>query len=100
MSHLAHQKGFSIIEVAVIVVVIGIIGLLGYTFYANSLVDQPITATASESTQPSTASDVAATPEVNSTADLDTAQSVMDATDLDASNSDDLNQFDSQVANF
>ena len=97
MNRLIRQKGFSIVEIVLVVVVVGIVGLLGYTFYGKYQASKTPVA---ETSQTTSATNVSTPPSVNSTADLDKAQSVIDQTDPDGSSSSDVNQLDSQLSNF
>lgn len=97
MSTYTRQKGFSIVEILLVVAVVGIIGFLGYTFYNNYQTETNKTSTA-DSSQSATASDVATAPAVNSASDLDKAQAVLDQTNPGSST--DASQLDSEVSNF
>lgn len=95
MNSFTHQKGFSIVEIVLVVVIIGVIGFLGYTFYHNYQAGKTPVA---DSSQSATATDVASSPDITSTADLDKAQSVLDQTNPGSST--DASQLDSELSNF
>lgn len=88
MKHIRTQ-GFSVVEILLVIVVLAIIGLLGYMFLTRSQM---------AATNHSDTSEVAA-PEIKQTADLDTAQSVVDSTDPDTA-LDDLDQLDKEAESF
>ena len=94
-----NQSGFSIIEIAIVVVVIGIIGFLGYTFYNNQM-NKTASDDSGKTSQSATASDVKSAPAVNSVADLNNAETVLDQTDPGGSNSTDADQLDAELSNF
>lgn len=85
-------QGFSIVEVAVVIFIVVIIGFLGYTFYMRTQA-----APTTDSSQSETA--VGTAPDINDTADLDTAAAVVDETNTDAA-LDDLNKLDDEAATF
>ena len=98
MSTLDARKGFSVVEIVIILAVVGIIGALGYTVYKNQTAKN---STADQTTsQAATASDVKSTPAIKSTADLDTAAATLDQTDPNGSDTSDASQLDTQLSDF
>ena len=83
------NRGFTIVEAALIIVVVGIITTLGFVAY-NQFVKP-------KTTQTSSATETSVTT-VNSSADLDTVASDLDAIDL--SDKNDTMTLDTQTANF
>lgn len=84
-------KGFSIIEIIIIIAVVGVIAALGYVY-----VNRP--AQVSSSTQEvSTAAPEA--PQITSTKDLDTATSTVEEINLDTTDSD-LDSIDDELNQF
>lgn len=71
-----RTKGFSVIEVSLIVAVIAVIGGLGFVFYNKWQASQQTQA----STPPATTKSTAQT--LTKTADLDKVSSTLDATDV------------------
>lgn len=76
-----HAKGFSVVEVGLIVAVIAVIGGLGFVFYNKWQASQQTQA--STSTSKPALSSVA--PTITKTADLDKAASVLNSTDVTSS---------------
>ena len=93
------RLGFSVIEVVIVAVVVGIVGLLGYAFYTNQA-KKAANDTAQTSSQSATASDVKSAPVINHVSDLNTAETVLDQTDPSGTNNTDVNQLNSELANF
>ncbi|MFZ2836601.1 MAG: hypothetical protein WAZ21_04760 [Candidatus Saccharimonadales bacterium] len=89
-----RQAGFSAVELVIIVVVVAVIGLLGYVAY-NSFQNKSTGQSASES---STVSDVAAAPVINSDSDLESAEQLLDQTDV--ASGDDTKQLETSTAAF
>ena len=89
------QSGFSAVEIVVVIVIIGIIGFLGYTFYSNQM-NKAADTNQQEAGQSDAANDVKSAPQINSVADLDAAEAVLDQTDP----STDTSQLDAELANF
>lgn len=87
------QKGFSIIEVAIVVVILGIIGFLAYSTYMHQQ-----TAKVTSTQQSHTATDVPTAPAVNSSSDLTTAQQTVD--NLNVDDGSDSSQLNSQLNAF
>lgn len=73
------QKGFSVIEVVIGVAVIGLITVLGFTAYNRFTADDAKT----ETTQTENKEALTA-PEIQSAADLNEANKVLDSAELDA----------------
>ena len=96
----SKQLGFSPVEVILVVVVVAVIGLLGYVYYNNQAKKTTSNENSQTSSQSATASDVKSAPAINSTSDLDSAQTALDQTDLSSSNDTDANQLDAEVTNF
>ena len=88
-----RQNGFTIVEAVVIVVIIGIVGGVGYMAYTNFVAPTPATVT---NVIPS-ASPAATPVTVNSTADLESANTALDAVSIDDA---DTKQLDSATNNF
>lgn len=76
-----HTKGFSIVEVGLIIAVIAIIGGLGVVFYNKWQASHQTQA----STSTTSAAQSTAVPTVTKTADLDTASTALDSTDVTSS---------------
>jgi cytoskeletal protein RodZ len=76
-----RQAGFSAVIIVVLVAVIGLVGYLGYTFYTNS--QQQAADTPTE--QSAVAEGVQVAPVVESSSDLDTALTALEATDTSSS---------------
>lgn len=89
------QRGFSAIEIVIVLAVIALLGFLGYIFINRQNSD---TAT-QNTTQQSEASDVSSAPQIRSREDLDTAVKVLDENDPAKSN-DDTAQLDSDLSQF
>ena len=83
------NRGFTIVEAVLVIVVVGIITTLGFVAY-NQFV-KPKTIQTSSATETSVTT-------VNSSADLDTVASDLDAIDL--SDKNDTMTLDTQTANF
>ena len=106
MKSLNKQSGFSAPELLLVLLIAAIIGVVGYYVYdvkkstdesnANSIAAQQTPAASKESTE---AKNVTAAPAINSAADLDKAQTVLDQNDPETGNSADSDQLDSQTAN-
>jgi Tfp pilus assembly protein PilE len=91
MRRLSLRSGFSAVEIVLIVAIIAIIGFLGYTFY-TSYQNKKATETATTTTQDA--------PTITTASDLDKASTVMDQTELESSNTDDLSELDKELAEF
>lgn len=76
-----YNKGFSIVEVGLIVAVIAIIGGLGFVFYNKWQASQQTAKTAT----PVAAAPTAAPAAITKTSDLDKAASALDSTDVTSS---------------
>lgn len=75
-----NNKGFSIVEIVIVVAIIALIGLIGFRVWdANQSTSEQ-----TDTTQTDTA------PSVNSDEDLDKADSVLDETNLEGSESQQL----------
>ncbi|GEM_PF-2696148 len=83
------QSGFAVLEVLILVVVVAILGFTAVTYMGHQQAATDTSATAS----------VVSAPQISSTADLTTAENVVDQMDVDA-NTTDNSQLDSELANF
>ncbi len=86
------NKGFSIIEIIIVLVVIGVIAALGYV-YMNRPTSQESASTQSVSTSAPEA------PQITSVKDLDKATSTVEEINLDTTDSD-LSAIDSELSQF
>jgi Tfp pilus assembly protein PilE len=93
-THTIRRAGFSAVELIIILVVVVIVGLLGYAAY-NSFQNKNAEQVSAES---SAASDVKTAPTIESEADLQEAESILDQTDLD--NDEDAKQLESETTAF
>lgn len=84
------QQGFAALEVLLVLVVVAVLGFTAWTYYNHHQ-----TAIAPESPT----AQVQPSPQINSLADLTTAENVLNQIDIDA-NSSDSSQLDSQLSNF
>lgn len=92
---MATQKaGFSVIEIFIVVVVVGLLGYLGYYYYNSQIKDGGSSAIE----QNPVASDVVGAPEVKVVKDLNEAEKILDATDLNSTT--DTTQLDSELSKF
>lgn len=89
-----RRAGFSAVELIIILVVVVIVGLLGYAAY-NSFQNKNAEQASTES---STASDVKTAPTIESEADLQEAELILDQTDLE--NNEDAKQLEGETAAF
>ncbi|MFZ1258379.1 MAG: hypothetical protein WAQ25_02825 [Candidatus Saccharimonas sp.] len=96
MRGIYKKNGFSAIEATIVVVVVALVGYLGYTAYTQMNKPRPTAITS----QSPTAQDVAPTPAVSSTNDLDTAKKLLDDTDPINSNTADTSLLDAELNNF
>lgn len=92
--HTIRRAGFSAVELIIILVVVVIVGLLGYAAY-NSFQNKNAEQASTES---STASDVKAAPTIETEADLQEAESILDQTDPE--HDEDAKQLESETAAF
>ncbi len=91
-------RGFSVVELSIIVVVVVGIAFAGFSVMRHHNHDKSADhASVSEQTK---VTNVASAPSVANKADLETASSVLDDTDLDKSNSDDLGQLEADLNSF
>jgi len=88
------QSGFTAVEIAVVVAVVVVIGFLGYTFYNNYQQKQ---ADAGESSQ---TADTTEAPAITTADDLDKADTVLNASDLEAASKNDLSEIDKDSNEF
>lgn len=100
MKFRANQTGFSIVELVIVLVVVAIIGALGYVYYNGQLSKTASNDSGQASTESTTASDVKSAPQINSAADLNSAETVLDQTDPGSSSNTDTGQLDAELANF
>lgn len=75
-----HSKGFSVIEIGLVISVVAIIGGLGFVFYNKWSANQSTTA---QTTVPAKASAVA--PTISKTSDLTAASATLDSADVTSS---------------
>lgn len=96
------KLGFSAVETVIVILVLGLVGFAGYTVYDRSRDNEADdNATAQHADEESaTADDVSTAPEIDSSADLDVAEAVLDQNDPDNSYDADAAQLDSQTADF
>jgi prepilin-type N-terminal cleavage/methylation domain-containing protein len=99
-----NQKGFAIIELALVVIVVGVVAFAGYHLYSSrqsnsSKADVVAPAGTTAATTGSTNSAVTTVPPITNTSDLDSAAATLNQTDPSGSNSSDDSQLSSQ-ANF
>jgi len=87
MSFNKAQRGFSAVEVLVVLVIIGLLGGAGYYVYSQR---------SNDTKESATATDVQAAPEINDAEDLDTAEAALDANDPELS-SGDLDKLDKEL---
>lgn len=76
---MSNRKGFTIVEVLLVVAVLAIIGLLGWTYYNKFFGSDTNSQGSSETTSSVTM------PEVQSSSDLQKAADAVNAIDVDAS---------------
>ncbi len=69
------EKGFSIVEVALVIVVLGIIGFVGFRVWQANSTPQVSDTTGTSASQTQV-------PAINKTADLSTASASLDSTDV------------------
>lgn len=77
---MAQNKGFSIDEVVIVLAIVGLIGLIGWRVWSANQ-------TTGESTETTQSQDARG---INSEADLDTADEQLDATNIEGSESQQL----------
>lgn len=95
------QAGFSIVEVCIVAVLIVGFAFIGYNVYQRRNTKQDDNTSHSATTrQSSKASDVASSPNVKSTSDLDKAAKTIDQTDPGGSNNTDASLLDADLATF
>jgi Tfp pilus assembly major pilin PilA len=75
-----HSKGFSVIEIGLVISVVAIIGGLGFVFYNKWSASQSTTA---QTTVPAKAP--AAVPTISKTSDLTAASATLDSADVTSS---------------
>lgn len=96
-----NHAGFSVVEVTVLAVVVVALGFVAFTVYnRQNTKTTSSTSVAGSAKQNSKASDVAVSPNVKSTADLDKAANTLDQTDPAGSNNSDAAELDQQLATF
>lgn len=86
------NKGFSIVEIIIVIAVIGVIAALGYVY-----INQSAQQNDSDQREVSTAAPEA--PQITTTKDLDTAVSTVEDIDLGATDTD-LSAIDSELNQF
>ena len=97
MSIQTNQRGFSVVELGLILVAVGIIGFTGWHIaQAHKSVTSLNSKTAANNTSQAATNSTA--PAVQNASDLTGAQATLDQTDPTTANSSDLNQLDSQLS--
>jgi cytoskeletal protein RodZ len=93
-----NQSGVASLELGLLLVLVAIIGFTGYKVYQSRQNVNSVTETTlqTSSSQKSLSSDTSQVPPVNSTSDLDKAQSALDKENPD-DNSTDVSQLNSQT---
>lgn len=84
---MAHNKGFSIVEVVIVIAIVGLLGLVGWRVWDAS---QTKTADQTDTTQSSETA-----PDIKSDSDLDKADAALDEMDVEGTES---KQLDSQTS--
>lgn len=93
-----NHKGFSIVEIVIIVVVVFIIGFAIYGVAKNlNGSTRSITQSNNSTAESSVATDVPSAPQIKTSEDLTTAEKTLDATDPSSSQDKDLKQLDSTL---
>jgi Tfp pilus assembly protein PilV len=92
-----RQSGFSAVELVIIVVVVVVIGLLGYVAY-NSFQNKAAESAEQSASESSTVNDVGTAPAINSDSDLESAEQLLDQTDV--ASGDDTKQLETSTAAF
>lgn len=82
MMNRTHTKGFSVIEVGLVIAVVAIIGGLGFVFYNKWSANQSTTA---QTTTTKPAQSTTAAPTISKTSDLNAASATLDSTDVTSS---------------
>lgn len=97
-----NHAGFSVVELLIVVAVIAVLGFAGYSVYHrhNTKTANNSTNGTAQTDSTAKATDVASSPKINSTSDLDKAAATLDQTDPDGSNGTDTSQLDAQLADF
>lgn len=90
MSVKVENKGFSVIELVIILVVVGLVGYMGYIFVSRQ--------NSNANNQSAVATDVQGAPQIKSTTDLTNAEKLLDSADLDQKT--DNAELDSVLADF
>lgn len=88
------QKGFSVVELLIIIVVVTGLAYVGYRVY-----DRQTAKNAASSEQSSEANDVSPAPAIRQADDLDAASKLLDQNDPAVSNQD-ASQLDSELSSF
>jgi prepilin-type N-terminal cleavage/methylation domain-containing protein len=91
-----NQRGFSAVELVIVIAVLAIVGLVGYRVISGRSTSTSTTKSAATS-ENATAS-VSSAPAIKSTSDLDKAQQTLDQNDPATSNASDSNQLDSSLS--
>lgn len=73
-----HTKGFSVVEIGLVIAVVTIIGGLGFVFYNKWSANQATTAQTTTKSSPVATS----APAISKTSDLNAASAALDATDV------------------
>lgn len=106
MIHLrTNQKGFSIVEIGIVIAVIVGLGAVGYTFYSRQQAKSasqaaPLPSSATAPSQTTQLQELAPIPAINTPSDLDKAAAVLDQTTIGESSSSDMKQLDGQESGF
>lgn len=97
MKTLFSKKGFTIIEVMLVVAVVVLLGVVGYLFAANLLKGNSATSQADAlKTQSETITEVKS---INNASDMNTVIGEIDKLDLNSSSSSDSNLLSSEASN-
>lgn len=93
----SNQKGFSIIEVSIVILVVALVAFAGFYVYNRNhkTVTQEPTSSAQKTTEPTTVK-VKNVAVIKTTADLDKASATLDQTNPEDSNTD-VTTLDSQL---
>lgn len=102
MPYRTNEAGFSVFELVMVIAIVAILGLAGYSIYSRQNAKTTNGSSTSQASNSATAkaNDVASSPNIRTTSDLDKAAATLDQTDPGGSNNTDANQLDSQLANF
>lgn len=82
------QSGFAVLEIVLVLVVVAVLGFTAFTYFNNR-----------QAGNEAATANVAAAPQITSTADLTTAETALDQLDIDA-NTLDSAQLDAELNSF